>query len=124
MLWESQGRRNVLVLNGLTRGAKTYALTKTLTVPAGKSAALEFVAACDSKSDGWRISVKADGKDLGGTTVNKATMKDGWTQIKAALPNGEGRPLAVEVTMEPATPPAERRGPPALSLTVPQLTVR
>ncbi len=29
--------------------------------------------------------------------------------------------MAVEIAMEPVTPPAERKGPPALSITVPQL---
>jgi hypothetical protein len=48
-------------------------------------------------------------------------MKAGWTQIRASLPAGEGKPLAVEITMEPVTPPQERRGPPALSITVPRL---
>ncbi len=121
MQWESQGRKNVFVLNGLTRGAKTYVLKKTLTVPAGRSATLEFAAACDPKTDGWKIGIKADGKDLTGETVNKATMRDGWTRIKASLPDSGGKSLAAEITMEPVTPPTERRGPPALSLTVPTL---
>ncbi len=124
MLWESQGRKNVFVLNGLTKGAKTYVLTKTLTVPPGKSATLEFVAACDPKADGWKISIKADGKDLASETINKATMKEGWTAIKASLPNNGGDSSAVEIMMEPVTPPADRRGPPALSLTVPQIVDR
>ncbi|MBM4028281.1 MAG: ADP-ribosylglycohydrolase family protein [Planctomycetes bacterium] len=121
MLWESKGRKNVFVLNALTRGAKAYTLAKTLTIPAGKPAALEFSAACDPRTDGWQIRVKADGKDLAGETVNKATMKDGWTRIRAALPNDAAKPIAVEITMEPVTPPPERRNPPALSLTIPQL---
>jgi hypothetical protein len=40
------------------------------------------------------------------------------------LPAGTGTPLAVGIALEPVTPPAERRGPPALSLTVPQLLQR
>jgi hypothetical protein len=119
MLWESQGRKNVFVLDGLTKGAKTYVLAKTL--PAGKAATLEFVVACDPRTDGWKISVKADGKDLAGETVNKATMKDGWTQIRAALPASADKSLAVEIVMEPVTPPTERKSPPALNITVPRL---
>jgi len=124
MFWESQGRKNVFVLSGLTRNAKTYVLAKTLTLPAGKPATLEFAAACDPKTEGWKIAVKADGKDLAGETVNKATMKDGWTQIRASLPNSAGKSAAMEITMEPVTPPTDRRGPPALSITVPKLADR
>jgi len=119
MLWESGGRKNVFVLNGLTRGAKTYGLAKA--VPAGKPATLEFAASCDPKTDGWKITVKADGKELASEVVNKATMKDGWTQIRASLPANADKPSAVEITMEPVTPPTERRGPPALSITIPRL---
>jgi hypothetical protein len=121
MLWEAQGRKNVFVLNGLTKGAKGYVLAKTMTLRPGKPLALDFAAACDPKSDGWKIRVRADGRDLAGETVSQATMKAGWTQIRASLPAGEGKPLAVEITMEPVTPPQERRGPPALSITVPRL---
>jgi hypothetical protein len=121
MLWEAQGRKNVFVLNGLTKGAKGYVLAKTMTLRPGKPLALDFAAACDPKSDGWKILVRADGRDLADETVSQATMKAGWTRIHASLPAGEGKPLAVEITMEPVTPPQERRGPPALSITVPRL---
>jgi hypothetical protein len=119
MLWESQGRKNVFVLNGLTKGAKTYVLAKTL--PVGKPATLEFAAACDPKTDGWQVAIKAGGKDLANETVNQATMKDGWTQIRAALPANADKSLAVEIVMAPVTPPTDRKGPPALSITVPSL---
>ena len=89
MLRESQGRKNVFVLDGLARDAKGYALTKTLSVPAGGASALEFSAACDPRTDGWKVAVKADGKDLGTTVVNKETMQNGWTQIKI-LVAGDG----------------------------------
>jgi hypothetical protein len=124
MLWESQGRKNVFVLNGLTRGAKTYVLAKTLTASPGRPATLEFTAACDPKTDGWKVNVRADGKDLAGETVNKATMKNGWTQIRASLPANAGTATAVEITMEPVTPPTDKKGPSALSLTVPKLADR
>ncbi|MGE5293629.1 MAG: ADP-ribosylglycohydrolase family protein [Solirubrobacterales bacterium] len=120
MLWESQGRKNVFALDGLTKDAKGYALTKNLSVPKGRSATLEFSAACDPKADGWKIAVKADGKDLGTTVVNKETMQNGWTLVKSSLPAAE-KPTAVEITMEPVTPLSERKEPPALSFTVPQL---
>ncbi|MCX5647187.1 MAG: ADP-ribosylglycohydrolase family protein [Phycisphaerae bacterium] len=94
MLWESQGRKNVFVLDGLTKGAKTYILAKTL--PVGKPATLEFAAACDPKTDGW-------------------------TQIRAALPANPDGSLTVEIAMAPVTPPTDRRGPPALSITVARL---
>ena len=67
--------------------------------------------------------MKADGKDLGTTVVNKETMQNGWTQIRSSLPATE-KPMAVEIAMEPVTPPAQRRGPGALSITVPQLGSR
>jgi hypothetical protein len=121
MLWESQGRKNVFVFNGLTKGAKGYVLAKTMTLRPGKPLTLEFAAACDPKTDGWRVRVKADGRDLVGETVSQATMKAGWTQIRAALPPGADKPLAVEIALEPAAPPTERKGPPALSITVPRL---
>jgi hypothetical protein len=124
MLWESQGRKNVFVLNGLAKGAKGYSLTKTVTVPAGKAASLAFAAACDPRTDGWRISVKADGKELAGQAVNQETMKGGWAEISAALPDAAGKPAVMEVTAEPVTPPAGRKGPPALSIAVPQVAVR
>jgi len=120
MLWESQGRKNVFVLRGLSKGAKGYVLTKT----AGKAGTLELAVACDPKTDGWKIGVKADGKGLAGTTVNKETMKNGWAQVTSALPDGAGKPLTVEITMEPVKPPTEREGPPALSITVPTLASR
>ena len=87
----------------------------------GKSLTLEFAAACDPKTDGWKIAIKAEGKELAAETVNQATMKDGWTPIKASLPVNAGKPLAVEITMEPVTPPTEKKGPPALSITVPKV---
>jgi len=121
MLWESQGRKNVFVLNGLTKGAPGYALAKTMTLRPGKPLTLDFAAACDPKTSGWKIRVKADGQDLAGEAVNQTTMKAGWTQIRAPLPAGADKPLAVEITMEPVTPPTERKGPPALSVTVPRL---
>jgi len=121
MLWESQGRKNVFVLNGLTKGAKTYVLARTLTLRPGKPLTLELAATCDPKTDGWKIGVKADGKDLADETLSKTTMKGGWTQIRAALPASADKPLAVEITMEPVTPPTDRKGPPALSITVPAL---
>jgi hypothetical protein len=124
MLWESQGRKNVFVLRGLTRGAKGYVLAKTVTSPAGKAVPLEFVAACDPRTDGWKIGVKAAGIDLGEKTVNKDTMKNGWAQVTSQLTIDAGRPVAVEITMEPVKPPTERQGPPALSITVPTLVSR
>jgi len=124
MQWKSQGREKVFVLDGLARSATGYALAKTVTVPEGKAATLEFAASCDPKTTGWKIAVKAAGKDLNSTVVNKETMSAGWTLIRASLPQGANGPLAIEVAMEPVTPPAERRGPPALSLTVPQLVNR
>jgi hypothetical protein len=120
MLWESQGRKNVFVLRGLTKGAKGYVLAKTV----GKAGTLEFAAACDPKADGWRVGVKANGKELGGTTVNRETMKNGWAEISSPLPDSAGKPLAVEITMESVMPPTERQGPPALSITVPKLAGR
>ncbi|MEN6575057.1 MAG: ADP-ribosylglycohydrolase family protein [Phycisphaerales bacterium] len=123
MLWESQGRKNVFVLEGLTRGAKGYVLTKTVSVPAGKAATLEFFAACDPKTDGWKVAGKADGKDIGAVVVNKESMQNSWTQVKLSLPVAE-KPLAVEITTEPVAQPTERRGPPALRITVPQLVNR
>ena len=78
-------------------------------------------ATCDQKSDGWKLVVKADGKDLATQTVAKATMQDGWTEIKATLAEFAGKKAAVEITMEPVTPPAEKKGPPALSITVPEV---
>ncbi len=119
MLWESQGRRNVFVFNGLTRGAPGYILTKTLSIPAGRPAVLGFSVACDPKTEGWKIAVKADGRDLGTTVVSKETMQNGWTLVKSSLPAAE-KTMAVEIAMEPVTPPAEREGPPALSMTAPQ----
>jgi hypothetical protein len=122
MLWESQGRHNVFVLNGLSRGQKAYVLAKTL--PAGKAGTLEFTAACDPRTDGWKITIKSDGTDLASETVDKTTMKAGWTQIRAALPAHADKPLGVEIVMEPVTAPTERKGPPALSITVPALASR
>jgi hypothetical protein len=124
MLWESQGRKNVFVLDGLARGAKGYRLTKTVTVPAGKTASLELLASCDPRTEGWKIGVAADGKELTGQAVNKETMTDGWTEISAVLSGTAGKPTVLEVTAEPVAPPADRRGPPALSITAVQLTIR
>jgi hypothetical protein len=121
MLWESQGRKNVFVLNGLIKGAQGYVLAKTMRLRPGKPLALDFAAACDPKTDGWKIRVKTDGQDLVGETVSQATMKAGWTQIRAPLPAGTDKPLAVEIALEPVTPPTDRKGPPPLSLTVPRL---
>jgi hypothetical protein len=123
MLWESQGRKNVFVLNGLTKDAKGYALTKTVAVPAGQEAALAFAASCDPRTEGWRVAVKAEGRELAGTTVDKATMTNGWTEISVPLPEKAQGLLAVEILMEPVTPPTERRGPPALSITVPKMSL-
>ena len=120
MLWESQGRKNVFVLRGVRKGAKGYTLTKTVNRPG----TLEFVATCDPKTDGWKIAVKADGKELGGTTVNRETMKNGWTEISAPLPDSAGKSLEVEIAMEPVKPPTDREGPPALNIIVPTLVTR
>ncbi len=123
MLRESQGRKNVFSLDGLARDTKGYTLTKTLSLPAGGTSPLEFLAACDPRTDGWKIAVKADGKVLGTTVVNKETMQGGWTQVKSLLPATE-KLMAVEITMEPVTPPAQRRGPGALHVTAPQVGSR
>ena len=121
MLWESQGRTNVFVLNGFAKGQKTYVLAKNMILRPGRPLTLQFAAACDPKTDGWKISIKADGKELACETVNQVTMKDGWTPIRASLPANAGKPLAMEITMEPVTPPTEKKGPPALSITVPKV---
>jgi hypothetical protein len=86
--------------------------------------ALEFSAACDPKTDGWKVSVKADGQELALETVSQATMKDGWTEIRATLPASAGKPLAVEMVMEPVKPSTGRDGPPALSIMVPRFVNR
>ena len=124
IFWELHGRKNVFVLNGLAKGAKGYVLTKALNVPADKATILEFSAACDPKTDGWKASIKADGKELVTETVNKATMKDGWIEIRSPLVENVDKPLMVEITMEPVVPPAEKNGPPALNITVPKLVNR
>ncbi len=119
MLRESQGRKNVFVLRGLSKDAKGYVLAKTVTPPAGSTGTLEFSAARDAKPNGWKISVKADGKDIGG-----ATVKEGWAQVTSSLPDNAGKPLAVEITMEPVKPLGEKPGPLPLSITVPTLVSR
>jgi hypothetical protein len=121
MLWESQGRKNVFVLDGLRRDAKGYVLTKTVTEPTGKLVTLKFEAACDPKTDGWKIRIKDNGGDRGETVVNRESMKDGWTLVASGVTINSGKPTTVEITMEPVTAPSERKGPPALSITVPQL---
>jgi hypothetical protein len=124
MAWEEQGRKSVFVLNGLARGAKGYSLSKTVTVPAGKAGSLAFAAGCDPRTEGWKISVKSDGKELAGQTVNEGTMTGGWTEVSVALPAPAGKPAVLEIVTEPVTPPTERRGPPALRITPVQLVVR
>jgi hypothetical protein len=124
MLWGSQGRKNVFVLRGLTKGAKSYLLAKSLMLPAGKAGVLEFAAATDPGTDGWKIGVKAGGRELDATMVNRGEMKNGWVQVTSLLPNNAGKPVAVEITMEPMKPPTDREGPPDLSITVPTLTSR
>ncbi len=124
MFWELQVRKNVFVLKGLAKGTKGYVLTKTLTVPEGKATTLEFSAACDPKTDGWKVSIKADGKELATETVNKAIMKNGWIEIRSPLAENMDKPLAVEITMEPVAPPAEKDGLPALNITIPKLVNR
>lgn len=94
-------------------------LAKTVTPPAGSAGTLEFSAARDAKPSGWKISVKADGKDIGG-----ATVKEGWAQVTSSLPDNAGKPLAVEITMEPVKPLGEKPGPLPLSITVPTLVSR
>ncbi len=120
MLWESQGRRNVFVLRGLGRAAKGYVLTKTVNKPG----TLEFVATCDPKTEGWKIGVNADGKELGDVIVNRDSMKNGWTQVSSPLPDNAGQPITVEITIGPVKRPAEREAMPALSFTVPTLVTR
>jgi hypothetical protein len=121
MLWEAQGRQKVFVLRGLRKGAKGYVLAKTVSEPAGKAVPLEFAAACDPRTEGWRIVVKRAGTNLVETTVNKESMKDGWTQAATRVTVNFGKPVAVEITMEPVKPPTDREGPPALRITVPTL---
>jgi hypothetical protein len=120
MFWEWQGKKKVFVLNGLARGAKAYALTKSVTVSAGKTA-LALAARCDPKAEGWNIVVKADGKELVKQAVTQTTMDGGWTAVSAALPDAANATVAVEITMEPPALPAERRGPPALYFTCPEV---
>jgi hypothetical protein len=122
MLWESQGRQNVFILNGLIKGQKSYVLANTL--PAGKASTLEFAAACDPRTEGWKVTVRTDGKAIGRETVNQATMKNGWTRIRTLLLADGNKPSTVEIVMEPVTAPTERKGPPALSITVPAFVDR
>ncbi len=121
MFWDLQGRTSVFVLNGLAKGTKGYVLTKTLTVPAGKATTLEFSAACDPKTDGWKVSIRADSNELATETVSKATMKGSWVDIRAPLAGNVDKPLAVEITMEPVAGSAEKDGLPALNIVVPKL---
>jgi len=118
MLWEFQGRKNVFVLRGLTKGAKGYVFTDAVRIPSITTGILRFAAATDPRSEGWKVSIKADGKDLAAAMVNKESMKDGWTEVNVPLLSNEGKPVVVEITMEPAKPPTEREGPPILSITV------
>jgi len=124
MLWELQGRKNVFLLSGLVKGTKGYVLTKTVTVSASKGMDLEFVAACDPRTDGWKVSVVADDKVLATETVNRTTMKDGWTAIRSPLPESEGKPLALAILIEPLAAPSDKSGPPAISITIPRLVSR
>jgi hypothetical protein len=124
MLWESQGRKKVFMFDGLRRDAKGYVLTKTVTEPTGKLVTLKFEAACDPKTDGWKIGIKDNGADRGETVVNRESMKDGWTPVTSGVTIDAGKPTTLEITMEPVTPAAERRGPPVLRITVPQLVRR
>jgi len=126
MLRESQGRKNVFSLSGLTNNAMGYALMKTVSVPADKTAALEFWIATDPRKGGWEITVEADGKGLAMKAGDRDnTMQDGWAwgRLQASLPAAD-KPMTIEITMRPATPPAERKGPQALRFTVPQLAIR
>jgi hypothetical protein len=99
-------------------------LTKTVTEPAGKLVALEFAAACDPRTDGWKISIKDNGADRGEMTVDRESMREGWTPVKSQVTINSGKSTVVEITMEPVKPPTGRQGPPALSITVPTLVSR
>jgi hypothetical protein len=126
MLWESQGRKNVLVLDGLTKNETGYALMKTVSVPVGKTASLEFWIATDPRNGGWEILAKADGKGLAMKAGDRDnTMQNGWAwgQLKASLPASD-KPMTIEITMRPTTSPAERKGPAAVRFTTPQLVDR
>lgn len=80
----------------------------------------------DPRKGGWEITVEADGKGLAMKAGDRDnTMQDGWAwgQLQASLPAAD-KPMTIEITMRPATPPAERKGPAAVSFTTPQLVIR
>ena len=59
-----------------------------------------------------------------GREFRRLPVKDGWTLVTSGVTINAGKPTTLEITMEPVTPAVERRGPPALSVTVPQLVIR
>lgn len=104
-------------LGGSAREARAYALSQTIEASSAKT--LTLSAHCDA-TEGWNISVKIGDRALTKARVAKSAQNNGWTDISAALPD-TASPTLVEILMEPATPPAEKKAPPMLYITCPQI---
>ncbi len=89
------GRRNVLVTHPLDRDTGCV-LSRTVTVPAGKGAALRLNVVHDPRGD-WVLIVRADGKELLKRTINRAGSRDGWTTVDVDPSSFAGKKVAVEL---------------------------
>jgi hypothetical protein len=96
---EMQGKKNVLVTHPLDRNTGCV-LSNKIKIPDGKKTTLRLVIGHHPQGD-WTLLVKADGKELLKTPVDKETAKDGWMETEVDLSEYAGKEVNLELVNQP-----------------------
>ncbi|HTN77027.1 MAG TPA: dehydrogenase, partial [Pirellulaceae bacterium] len=97
LLSEYQGRAVVVRTHPVTEG-QPCALTRTVTVPAGKRTRLALAVAHHAEPTGdWQLQVKVDGKELYKSVVGSKTTQQGWLETNIDLTPYAGKAIKLEL---------------------------
>ena len=96
---EMQGKKNVLVTHPLDHNTGCV-LSNKIKIPDGKKTTLRLVIGHHPQGD-WTLLVKADGKELLKTPVDKETAKDGWMETEVDLSEYAGKEVNLELVNQP-----------------------
>jgi hypothetical protein len=89
------GKKKVFVTHPLDRNTGCT-IWREAEVPAGKKTVLRLVVGHDPKGD-WTLIVKADGKQVYGQPVDKATAAGGWMEVVVDLSPYAGKKVKLEL---------------------------
>jgi len=110
LLWQWQGKKNVLAVQGAARTQTGWRLQKKAEIPSGKKARLSFF--CAAEGEGWEVAVTADGRELARRTVSHDPAKAGWTPVELELASASGKAMEIAIIGKPtATRPTRDQRP-------------